>query len=389
MRTHALAALGGLLLLGPAGAETRDWTLEGTVGTTEATLWTPGDVPVLRAVLVTRGLGDGAGAAWHTACRAWQAAHLRLADVPALDGPSLAEALVAALSRFAGEIGRPELPHLPWALVDPETGGNWAAQLAGAATDRTAAFVTSAEALSPEAAVSETAAAVPRLILADGTGAPTEELAYVARLDAQWSWVRLAPEGADRPTRAADVVLPYLQAVMPLRLPTDPDPRSSPVGLRSMATRDGWLGEPPDAGAGDAYPTIAPWTEYEGDKARAVWLPNRALAYVWRSLASQAPPVRLALRTAGGGLLQPMAEGRTLVVPRGQTLTLSAIVDPSVTVAKAHLYDADRQLGSLGEPPWELAWRAGPPGPRSLYVLWETPDARKGVSTPVLVVVRP
>lgn len=87
--------------------------------------------------------------------------------------------------------------------------------------------------------------------------------------------------------RCGDLIWPWMDAVVRLRLPEDADPRQGPVSLRPIAERDGWLGDIDSWGRAYAY------ADYPGDRLRAAWLPDRTTALIWQSFVRRAPPATL------------------------------------------------------------------------------------------------
>jgi hypothetical protein len=72
-----------------------------------------------------------------------------------------------------------------------------------------------------------------------------------------------------------EVVMPWLEAVIAQRLPVDTDLSKGPAKLRAMKVEDGWLGHTQTL-------AIAECANYDGDKAKAAWLPDKATAEAWK-----------------------------------------------------------------------------------------------------------
>ena len=102
----------------------------------------------------------------------------------------------------------------------------------------------------------------------------------------------------------------------------------------------GW---PPEGPPWDSpWATIVPWSEYKGDRAAAVWLPNRAIAFLWRAFESKDPPARIDAATADGKVKPPDAKKRRMVVEAGATIVLEAIVSEGTDVRKVRFYAGGR-----------------------------------------------
>jgi hypothetical protein len=120
--------------------------------------------------------------------------------------------------------------------------------------------------------------------------------------------------------------------------------------------REPWLGDP-------ATGEIAAAKDYRGEKAQAVWLPNRYVAHCWRSFIVKDAAVRLAAE----GL--PEKGKRTVIVKAGATIQLKATAD-------AQFYDGDEEIPAT--------WKPTRLGPHCVYARY----AADKLTTPGLFVVK-
>jgi hypothetical protein len=81
-----------------------------------------------------------------------------------------------------------------------------------------------------------------------------------------------------------EVVMPWLEAVMAQRLPTDMDLRQQPPKLKAMTVQAGWLGNTQTL-------AIEEYSKYAGDKAKAAWLPDKTSAEAWKKYGLGMPYV--------------------------------------------------------------------------------------------------
>ena len=130
--------------------------------------------------------------------------------------------------------------------------------------------------------------------------------------------------------------------------------------LKPMRIEDGWFG---DRGTWETnYAAVAGYADFKGDKASAAWLPNRYVAYVWRSFVSRDPPVQVVAQTTDGRLKTPPfkpMDKRFLIVPHGTGVELAAEVRPGAEIRKAAFYDGDVRLGEAAVAPFSALLVAG------------------------------
>jgi len=73
---------------------------------------------------------------------------------------------------------------------------------------------------------------------------------------------------------ANDIVIPWTQAMIDLRLPDNADPRKGPVPLLDPVIEKGWLVDAETA-------QVACHSEFRGDKSQASWFPSEEVAKAW------------------------------------------------------------------------------------------------------------
>jgi hypothetical protein len=151
----------------------------------------------------------------------------------------------------------------------------------------------------------------------------------------------------------------YIEAVLPLRLPTDADPRKGPVVLRTLSPTSGYLADTStwtSRGSPTGITQITPADGPTSDLSRTVWLPDLDTAFLYRAISTYGPLVRLTADNvsaadnaqASGSLLRNV--GSTVVDP-GTMVRLTADVSGLGSVNRVEFFDGSRLLGSAPPDP--------------------------------------
>jgi hypothetical protein len=179
-----------------------------------------------------------------------------------------------------------------------------------------------------------------------------------------------------------------MAGIIAARLPAHADPRGAVPKLRDVKLEDGWLG---DIGSvSNRWATIAPWAEYRGDKSRAAWFPNRAVAFVWRAWQAMDSPVTLEAAASDGSAALPAWSPKTareLRVNEGADVQLSVAAREGARLASVQFLAGDTVLGEAKAPPWQITWRRPAPGVHAVHAIWSAPDGSSGAINPALVLV--
>ena len=209
--------------------------------------------------------------------------------------------ILAACEQFADELDRPELKHAPFVFWGHSMGGRVAQDFVRFRPSRVLAFhiglrgnPSSEEFMQEESA----AMRVPGLyLMGEEDKKPRDIREHFHRARKQGSpraWIWLPgqehwPEGmsfrkdnttpADwRAWAANDIVIPWTDNMIKLRLPKNADPREGPVKLLEISSMKGWLG---DIQSGQ----ISPHHEFLGSKSDASWFPSKSVAKAWVGFA--------------------------------------------------------------------------------------------------------
>lgn len=283
--------------------------------------WVPDDVPVLRGLIVLDGFPlDGR---WNEAARHWRFGIFRLngdgyTDQIDEDDPTeaaLADGMVArgkailhGIDLLAERTGHPELAHVPWVTAGYSRYSGPAQRLVEVFPGRVLCFLTgfgisSATINDKITSQRHSWLETPSQFL----GCEWENIYSGGDKRTLLTPWRRAP-GVLRmagmtwrvyhnPHNYSDLGMIFVDQVIKERLPADWDPRSGPPTLRPVQEAQGWLGShahwyiPVEtiAETETENATIAPFEAFEGDRTRASWILNEAVAWVWRAMSSRQP----------------------------------------------------------------------------------------------------
>ena len=350
----------------------------------------PGGVGHCRGVIVhVANMKREPSARWTEIARGLGFGHLVMAiDMKQNNRPrKLRDALDPILARVAETLGRPEIANAPVASTGHSAGGMGLSAFSPLA-DR---FITSANDCSWAHNYEKNPAAkdVPLLFVIGSVPDdfkmldaiprdydPGRRLGALATLGFEW-------DKAHSFGNSGTLAAAWFQSVVPLRLPAEG------TALRTIAEDSGWLGDRATWEGHDAR--IAPFADYEGDRGAAVWLPDRAFAYVWRAFQSKNPPVQLSAATADGSKRLPAfqpAAAHELDVPAGSALKLGLDIRQATPIASVRFFLRDQVLGAAETEPWTFAWENVPAGAHVVFAEVETSDGQRIVTNPALILAR-
>ncbi len=310
------------------------------------TVWVPPGVKELRGVIVHQhGCGEGSCKSGLTGAfdLHWQALakkHDCALLAPSYEQPDKAEcqmwcdprngssaAFQKCLADLGAKSGHPELAEVPWALWGHSGGGHWAGGMVLMHPERVAAaWLRSGVPLLKENPtrstikthiIPEAALGVPVMCnpgtkegvsVKEGRFAgvwPANE-AFFTEMRAKGALIGVAvdPLTAHECGNQRYLAIPWLDACLSARLPKD-----SRGNLNPMPTEGAWL-------AALLSTEAAPAAKFSGDKAKAVWLPNEAIAKAWMQYVKD---------SAVTDTTPPPTPANVKV--QGSTLTWSAVAD--------------------------------------------------------------
>ncbi len=293
-------------------------------------------------------------------------------------GTIIRKAMEAGLERMAQALGRPELATAPVLFAGISRGGGWSVEGGRGMGQRTIAIINVCGGVGEH---ERGEGSVPLLALLNGI---PDGFRFEERIPTQYdparragaAWTLARQWGVGHDWKNADaLVLPYLISIARRRLPVG---ATIPVAL---AATGGWLGE--RAGWDGPAPTI---TEQSGDAGRvgdAIWLPDRATAYAWRSFMATGAPV--AIDGWVGTAPIPARDRRLVVATIGSVVRLGATVAASVTPRRLTWFANDQEIAAASAPPWRAAWSL-PDGAFAVHLRCESADGTVTWSSPATLV---
>ncbi len=277
--------------------------------------------------------------------------------------PRLAGVIVRAMEDWAALGHHPEIAHLPFIARGSSNAGITAYSLACYVPERMICFTPNVGPRYNPGRPPEEALLVPALMhigptdrfFPDGVEQTRELFAAVRPEGARWAWDAEKDKGHEI-GHIDPVDMKYYESAIRMRLPAGADAAEGPVTLRTIPEEDGWLADPTSWDSGLTH--IAPWDEYEGDRAAAVWLPDADTAYLYRSLATYETPLALSIRDMGpienpheSGVMLRSVGGR--VLEPGSRVVVECDASAFPDWQRIEFYDGARLLGTVrrGEEP--------------------------------------
>lgn len=335
---------------------------------------------------------------WAELCREIGFAHVSISiDLKKNDRPNkLAAGLAAGLKELAEKTKHPELVTVPFCGVGHSAGGMVNGVLLRDPSRVLTTCVDCAWILDRTKLV-EGADRVPALFT---LGAVPDGFKMLPAIEDQWVPARKAGLAwglgvqwgcAHDFGNAGTLQAAWIKAMVASRLPADFAPLKGVPKLLDTKLEGGWLGD--RATTGTAAPTVASWSEYKGDRNAAVWLPDRATAFVWRAWQAKEPKWVLAAKATDGSAELPAFDpkkSRDLAVPAeaGVKFTLVAGQKGTASPAKVTYFAGDTELGAGTGTDGAWTWAEPKPGCHPVYAKWETADGAVGYTPPSLILVR-
>jgi len=372
--------------------------LKTKIGPVDVGLFIPADTKPLRGLYVHAAhYRIKADDRWAEASRAIGFGHIALNINLKLNNrpKKLRKGLDDALKEFAAKTGRSELSHLPMIGVGHSAGGMVVPVLL-ASPERAITTCVSCGWITDPKKLKPADKSVPMLFTLGAIPdafkmLPGIESRFIPARSDGLAWGLALQWGCAHDfANSAALFIPWSQAIAAMRLPKYPPRSGGPVKLRNVKLSDGWLGQSPKIKTNLAV--VARYNEYKGDKTKAVWLPNRSVAMVWRAMQSNDPPIILQASSGDGSAKLPKANPkseRQMTIPPGGSIILQATIRRGFGVSKLEYYDGDRLIGQATKAPWRVDWTQAPAGPRAVWAMWTSSDGKKGVSNPALILVRP
>ena len=271
-------------------------------------LWVPEETPVIRTVFIINMRAAGKhlfykDTEWREMASRNSAAMMYCEfEAYGVRDNGYGLSMLRACDQFAAKLNRPELKHAPFILWGHSMGGRVAQDFVRFMPSRVLAFHIGLRAHpSPKDFMEEKADAmcVPGLYLMGAADRKPKDMrehfarARKANSPRGWIWLPRQshwPKGMDftkdtttdadwRAWAANDVVIPWTEAMIRLRMPKDSDPCKGPVKLTEVDITKGWLGNIKTG-------RIATYDNFFASKSEASWFPSESVANAWVRFSS-------------------------------------------------------------------------------------------------------
>lgn len=348
-------------------------------------LWLPKNEPCIRGIYLMPFNITGVEQEQSRAmCRHWKFA-LVGSNFMRVDKAEFGPALLAGLKDLAIQSKHAEIAHAPMIAASMSAGVGMCVSLAEQLPDRFIACGLACLEVGPE---TRRTTEVPMMSIfgeRDGKQMAQHEALLPRRrtdLDSPWAitvqWGRGHEWG-----QSNNLLWPFFDEVIRQRLPTDASPLNGPVKLQPCNPNFVWYGDPTTWKTPTA--TIAPATEYSGEKNAACWFPGPQTAHAWQAFVTDKPMLRIASPS-------PQGDKRPLSVCDPQEkLAVQVEADATIPDGKIRLYDGGNRLadGDLKNHKAMLDIDPLPPGIHTLIVRANLSDKVVKQSRPVVVLVMP
>ncbi len=199
-------------------------------------------------------------------------------------------ALLKSIRAHAASSGHLELGNAPLLLFGFSHGGAFSYSFTLWRPSRVIAFACNKSGYATTAATTAAARAVPGMFFFGENDEPsvrprmTQILLANRSLGALWS---LAVDWGvpHAPGTANNLIFPFFDEAIKLRVPQGVAPISGPVSLTELSELSGYLGE--NMSFGSSSVAVASYETFGGDKGKASWFPSAVIANKWHECVSR------------------------------------------------------------------------------------------------------
>ena len=188
--------------------------------------------------------------------------------------------------------------------------------------------------------------------------------------------------------KANALVLPYLLAMMDMRLPGDADYARGPVPLRPLDENEGWFGVVETWKTN--FPRIVPVREYTDNSKNLVWLPDESIARLWQAFVSENPRTIIHFPISDGywpSSVPPPPPWHNTSIEAERPIEVVAS-GPLGSDLAVEYYTGTRRLRAVKGENYRVTLEGLSPGLYAIYAITKL-GALKEISRPVLVAVHP
>lgn len=330
---------------------------------------------------------------WYRFCAEHGLAHMTLTEFPKGNRRPrrIGNGIAIALKQFAEQLGRPELKLIPILATGFSAGGMGDPAMRKNLPERYLGCANSCSWMVDWEKLDAESRNIPGLFIIGAVPdnfkmLPMIDQRYCPAIQAELPYTLGLMHGcAHDYGNSATLAIPYLEALLNLRLPKQERAVDQPVPLRAVDFSSGWRGD--DATVHGNYPSIAPVLEYAGKPEDAVWLPDRATAYVWQAWQTKDSPIDITVTVNGTQRHSKFVPKKapTIYTAQGDDITLGIhLRDPNIQPTKIVFWDADKVLSPASKDNTHTL-QSGP-GVMQVYAEYEA-DGVKAVTNPITIVV--
>jgi hypothetical protein len=280
---------------------------------------------------------------------------------------------VKALANFAKASGHPELVNVPYLATGVSAGGGFSSALVTYCPEKVIAAVPVCARLNLDVfknpkynpanprPVPAEVLRVPVLDMPVDMGPPwlTPVLNEYRPSDALYS-VAVTYGHGDEYFGQEVLAMPYLEAALKLRYPATGDVRKTPLELKPIDHKDGWIAD--NTTWKSSLTSICPAPQFKGDIKQSSWLLNQDVAYIYRAYATYDPLLKIT---------QPARQEQiyTPVQAAGSSITIHVDTSRFPGWKKLEFYGGAKLLGTVTSKPTQFKATNLAPGFHTFTVL--------------------
>lgn len=284
------------------------------------------------------------------------------------------DAFVKALASWAKESGHPELVHAPYITTGLSAGGGFASTLVTKSPEKTIAAVIVCARLN--LTVFELPKYIPKPIpvpdaviytpVLNITGETENAAAVIAPpmetfrpVGALYGWAESPGRGHEYNGQES-LAMPYLEAALKLRYPSEGDVRKAPLQLKRLDPKSGWVAD--DTTWKSGLTSISPSEQFRGNIKKSSWLPDKDVAFIYRAYATYDRPLKITSPASQDNIYTP-------VQAEDSSVTIRVDASKFPDWKKLEFYDGAKLLGTITSGPTQFKATNLTPGFHTFSVL--------------------
>ncbi|MBI1310158.1 hypothetical protein GC176_02535 [bacterium] len=262
------------------------------------------------------------------------------------------DAFVKALAVWAKESGHAELVNAPYLATGVSAGGGFASTLVTKCPEKTIGVVIVCARLNLTVFElkkydENNPVPVPEAVIRTPVLNITGETEYAATVieppmetwrphGALYGWAESPGRGHEYNGQER-LAMPYLDAVLKQRYPSDGDVRKAPLKLKDPAPETAWTAD--DTTWKSGLTAIGPSQEFNGDIGKSSWLPDKDIAFIYRAYATYGRKLKLT---------SPLQDNiYTRICEPGSSVVISVDTSQFPDWTKLEFYDGSTLLGTV------------------------------------------